>query len=186
MTTHHTHGTPPDLRAIEQAVDDLAQVDRVAPAGMADRVFAASVAALPQARPGLRLTGSMPSPTPARRPMITWGLRLAAAVAIVSGAAALLTALRPATPAGPTIASAGPASSSAAASTTGTTDAAAESILSVTLTSLAALEPDAFESRFSEALAEADRLDGLVSSEPGDPSEWLNNPASGSPSNGAL
>lgn len=177
MTTHSTHGTPPELRAIESALNDLAAQDRgSAPAGLADRVFAASSMTLNTGgMPSLKLVGAA---APARSPrvVVTWGVRVAAAVALIAGAALIVTVLRPAaeTPTS-TLAVAPVAAPAVAVPAEGA--AAAETLVSVTLSSLAVLEADTFDASFSDALAEADRLAGLVSGEPGDPSELLGNGA---------
>ncbi|MBA4120522.1 MAG: hypothetical protein C0513_07475 [Isosphaera sp.] len=109
MTTphpsRHHSATPPDLRALESALDALAASERAAaPAGFEQRVALASLGAL-RSEPALRLTEPLDAPDPARQLVqrralthatraILWRARLAAAVALTAGAA-LLAVLGP-------------------------------------------------------------------------------------------
>lgn len=89
-------GVPAELKTTAAALDALAGRDRAAAtAGIEDRVAEASLSAL-RGGSSVRLVGSA---APVRRPvMVTWGLRVAAAVAIAAGSIGLYVASRSAAP----------------------------------------------------------------------------------------
>ncbi|MFN0011258.1 MAG: hypothetical protein ACKVS8_06390 [Phycisphaerales bacterium] len=96
------HSTPADLRTTEARVEQLAAVYAASsPPGLTGRVHAASAPHLHATEPALRLVGTRAA-APARPTIITrslaWsrGLRVAAALALVAGAAAAYIAFSPA------------------------------------------------------------------------------------------
>lgn len=181
MTTNHPHrddALPDDLRAIDAQMAQLGEHTRAgAPAGLADRVYAASRSSLTASagQPTLRLTGEATRPAKSQpRLQLGWAVRLAASVALLAGGIALVIALSPSSTSTsqPSVAQQTPSPASSGPTAAATETASADTVVNATMASLAWLDNESFDNSIDEAFAEADRLSTSLDN-PGDVRELL-------------
>jgi hypothetical protein len=179
MTNNHPHrddALPDDLRAIDAQLAQLGEHARTgAPAGLTDRVYAASRSSLPVStiQPTLRLTGEAARPATLQpRFRLGWAVRLAASVALLAGGIALVIALSPSSTSQPAVALQVPSPASTSPAATATETTSADTVVSATMASLAWLDNESFDNSIDEAFAEAERLSTSLDN-PGDVRELL-------------